>query len=166
MLSKRLLLVVSCGMVGMTGGASAALAPSTAGQAVHLLVGTYHCVNHQSTGQTWRFTAINDVFGAWLRLHVTYPPQNGIAGDTATTFVGYDPGEKRWNIVGVDVDGSYFTRSSHSAAFNGSQWQDEYPQDGGRAVVRTFGSSRYTFDLTMPTAKGAPIQSHVVCTHA
>lgn len=166
MLSKRVLIVVSAGMLGFTCGAGATPASSSAGQAVHLLVGTYNCVNRQSTGQKWRFTSVNDVFGAWLRVHVTYPPQNGTTGDVATTFVGYDPGEKRWNIVGVDADGSYFTRSSHSAAFNGSQWQDEHPQDGGRAVVRTFGSSRYTFALTMPSAKGAPIESHVTCTHA
>lgn len=165
MLSKRLLFVVSAGMLGFACGAGATPASSSAGQAVHLLVGTYNCVNRESTGQTWRFTSVNDVFGAWVRVHVTYPPQNGISGAVVTTFVGYDRGEKRWNIVGVDIDGSYFTRSSRSAAFNGSQWQDEYPQDGGRAVVRTFGSSRYTFDLTMPSAKGAPMESHVTCTH-
>lgn len=163
-MSKRLLLILSSGVLCIMSRAGAAPGASTAGKAVHVLVGTYHCMDHQSTGQTWRFTSVNDAFGAWLRVHVTYPPQNGAAGDKATTFVGYDPGAKRWNIVGVDVDGSYFARSSRSPAFDGSQWQDEYPRDGGKAVVRTFGSSRYTFDLTIPAAKGSPLRSHVVCT--
>jgi hypothetical protein len=164
MLTSRPVALVSSGVFWITCGAVASAAPPTAGQAVHLLVGTYQCVDRESTGQTWRFTSVNDMFGAWLRVHAVHPPQNGASADTTTVFVGYDGSNKRWNIIGVDADGSYYTRSSRSAAFDGSRWQDDYPSDGGRAVVRTFGSVRYTFDFTLPTAKDASVKSHVVCT--
>jgi len=166
MLGRRLLIVVSAGMLWVSCEAGASAPPSRAGQAVRSLVGTYRCVDHDSTGQTWKFTSINDMFGAWLRVHAVHPPQNGAAADTATVFVGYDNSDRRWNIVSVDADGSYYTRSSRSGAFDGSRWQDDYPRDGGRAVVRTFGSSRYSFDFTLPTTKGAAVESHVVCTRA
>ena len=163
MLSKRLLFVVSSGVLCIPCSAGASPA-STAAQAVHSLVGTYHCVNRPSTGPTWKFTSVNDAFGAWLRVRATYPPQNGAAADISTVFVGYDSSNKRWNIVSVDLDGSYYTRSSRSAAFDGSRWQDVYPADGGKAVIRTFGSARYTFDFVLPAAKGSSVKAHVVCT--
>lgn len=162
MLTKRLVFAVLSGVVCVTCGATPS--PLTAEQEVHSLVGTYQCVNRESTGHTWRFTSVNDVFGAWLRVHVTYPPQSGMAaGDTGIVFVGYDRGDKRWNIVSMDADGSYYTRSSRSEHFDGSQWEDDYPRDGAKAVVRTFGPARYTFDLTLPAKKGPSIQTHVVC---
>jgi hypothetical protein len=164
MFSKRLVVVVSSGILWATCGAIASAASPTPGQAVQLLAGTYQCVDRESTGRTWKFTSVNDTFGTWLRVHATYPPQNGSAADKKTVFVGYDSSDKRWNIVGVDVDGSYYTRSSRSSTFDGSRWTDDYPGDGGKAVVRTFGSARYTFDFTLPTAKGSSVESHVVCT--
>ncbi|HEV2441627.1 MAG TPA: hypothetical protein VGT07_03825 [Steroidobacteraceae bacterium] len=164
MLSKPTLFAVLSGFVLVTCGATAAAAPLTPEQEVHSLVGTYQCVNRESTGHTWRFTSVNDVFGAWLRVHVTYPPQKGMAGDTGIVFVGYDRSDKRWNIISMDADGSYYTRSSHSEHFDGSRWEDDYPRDGAKAVIRTPGPTRYTFDLTLPAKKGPAIESHVVCT--
>lgn len=164
MLSKRLVVVASSGVLWLTCGAGVSAAPATAEQAVHSLVGTYQCVNRQSSGQIWKFTSVNDAFGAWLHVHATYPRQQGLAADTATVFIGYDIGSKRWNIVSVNADGSYYTRSSSSAVLDGSQWKDDYPGDGGRAVLRTFGAARYTFDFTLPVAKGPATTAHVVCT--
>jgi hypothetical protein len=166
MLSERLLLAVSAAVFCITCSAAAAPGATTAALPVHSLVGTYHCVDRESTGRKWKFTSVNDAFGTWLRVHATYPPQNGAASDTKTVFVGYDSSDKRWNIIGVDVDGSYYTRSSRSAAFDGSQWQDDHPRDGGKAIVRTFGSARYTFDFSLPTANGSSVRSYVVCTRA
>jgi hypothetical protein len=164
MLSERLLLAVSSAVFCITSSAAAAPASSTAELPVHSLVGTYQCVDRESTGREWKFTSVNDAFGAWLRVHATYAPQNGAAGDAKTVFLGYDGSNKRWNIIGVDVGGSYYTRSSRSAALDGSQWNDDYPPDGGQAVIRTFGSARYTFDFTLPAAKGSSVKSRVVCT--
>lgn len=165
MMSNRLLIIVLSAVVCVTFGSEPSRAASAAEQEVHALVGTYQCVNRDSAGHVWKFTSVNDAFGAWLRVRVTYPPQKDLAaGDMLIAFVGYDPGSKRWNIVGTDIDGSYYTRSSRSVHFDGSQWKDDYPPDGGKAVARNSGSTRYTFDLTMPAKRGPAMQFRVVCT--
>ncbi len=133
---------------------------ATQTQQVHGLVGTYACVNHESTGTTWRFTSVNEPYGAWLRASSTFAPQNGQPAQTAVTYVGYDPDAKQWNIVSVSNGGSYYTRASASHALDGSRWTDAYPADGAKAIIRTPNATEYTFDLTTP--QGA--RSHVVCT--
>lgn len=135
----------------------------TAEQMLHAIVGTYHCVDNDGTGHTTMYTSVNEVYGPWVHLVVTTPAQGGAAGDTNNAFVGYDRTAKRWDIVGADNQGYYYTRSSHSAHFNGSRWHNDYPADGGIAIIRTFGSKRYTFDLTTPNGKGASVREHAVC---
>jgi len=104
------------------------------------------------------------MWGAWLRADTAFAPQNGQPKDVAQTFVGFDSGTKRWNIVSIDADGSYYTRYSGSRAFNGSHWVDGYPADGGSAVIGTPNPRQYTFDFTGRPAKGHQDVSHTVCT--
>jgi hypothetical protein len=137
--------------------AAAAMTPA---QQAHQLVGTHACVNHESTGTIWRFTSVNEPYGAWLRVSSTFAPQNGQPAQTAVTFIGYDPDAKQWNIVSVNQGGSYYTRASTSRDLNGSRWTDVYPADGAKAIVRIPSATAYTFDLTTPQG----VHSHVVCT--
>jgi hypothetical protein len=152
---------VRAGMNGnVLAAALLAAAAMTPAQQVYQLVGTHACVNHESTGTVWRFTSVNEPFGAWLRASATFAPQNGQAAQTAVTFIGYDSDAKQWNIVSVSHDGSYYTRASTSRDLNGSRWTDAYPADGAKAIIRIPSATVYTFDLTTP--QGA--HSHVVCT--
>jgi hypothetical protein len=137
--------------------AVAAMPPA---QQARQLVGTYACINHESSGTVWRFTTVNEPFGAWLRASSNFAPQNGQPAQTAVTYVGYDPGSKQWNIVSVSNGGSYYTRASTSRDLNGSRWTDAYPADGAKAIIRIPSPTEYTFDLTTPQGAG----SHVVCT--
>jgi hypothetical protein len=144
--------------------AVAVRAAPTPAQAVHALAGTYQCVDRESTGRTWRFVTVNKPYESWLQLNATYPAQNGAPRGTAITFLGFDADAKRWNIIAVSGTGSYYTRYSTSPALDGSKWTDGFPADGGRATIRTFGSGRYTFELTTPAKTGPATSSDVVCT--
>jgi hypothetical protein len=62
--------------------------------------------------------------------------------------LGFDAATKRWNIVSMSSDGSYYTRYSVSQALDGSRWRDGYPDDGGRAVITTPNPLQYVFDFT------------------
>lgn len=104
------------------------------------------------------------MWGAWLRADTTFAPQNGQPKDVAQTFVGFDSAAKRWNIVSIDADGSYYTRYSTSREFDGSHWADGYPADGGRAVIGTPNPRQYTFDFTGRPSNGRTDVSHTVCT--
>ncbi|HEV3195930.1 MAG TPA: hypothetical protein VGZ06_07300 [Candidatus Cybelea sp.] len=107
---------------------------------MHRLTGRYECRQRDSGGQTWRLLTVNRPYGSWLRLDATYPAQNG------------------------QPAGSYYTRYSTSRDFNGSQWIDGDPADGGKAVVKVISSAEYTFDFASPTGPGKTARSHTVCT--
>lgn len=126
------------------------------------MVGTFQCVNHVSGGTVIRFTATNTIYGPWLRVSTVFHTQSP---ETALTFLGYDSGSKRWNIVSVNSAGSYFTRNSTSVDVNGSHWVDADPKDGGRAVL-SFSPQQWTFDLVVPGAGTSSVHSHVICTRA
>jgi hypothetical protein len=127
------------------------------------MTGTYHCVVQDNAHKVWHFISVNSLWGAWLHLDITYPPQNGQPKDVAVTYLGFDPAAKRWNIVSPDEDGSYFTRYSTSQALNGSRWIDGYPADGRHAVLRIPRVGQYTFDLwTSKRSNNAP-DFRVVC---
>ena len=102
------------------------------------------------------------MWGAWLRADTTFAPQNGQPKDVAQTFVGFDAAAKRWNIVSIDADGSYYTRYSSSRDFNGSHWVDGYPADGGKAVIGV-SPHMYTFDFTGRPTNGKVDISHTAC---
>jgi hypothetical protein len=140
------------------------LTATTPQQDMHRLTGRYECRQRDSGGQTWRLLTVNRPYGSWLRLDATYPAQNGQPAGTAITFVGFDAAAKRWSIVSVSADGSYYTRYSTSRDFNGSQWIDGDPADGGKAVVKVISSGEYTFDFASPTGPGKTARSHTVCT--
>lgn len=124
------------------------------------IVGTFNCVTHESGGTVWHFHSVNRAWGAWVRVETSFAPQNGQPADSASVFVGFDAKAKQWNIISADIDGSYYTRSSRSRAFDGSHWVDRYPADGAKAVVGLRGKQQYTFDLVSTGAKS----SHTVCT--
>jgi hypothetical protein len=124
---------------------TAAIAPQ---DEAHSLVGTYSCVTRDTDHTTWRFTTVNAPFGAWLRLYATFAPQNGAPARTAFTYLGYDPSNKRWNIVSMSSGGSYYTRYSTSGDLNGSRWVDGYPADGGKAVIAIPSATEYTFTFS------------------
>lgn len=133
---------------------------ATQSQEVYGLIGTYSCINHESTGTVWRFTSVNEPYGAWMRASSTFAAQNGQPAQTAVTFVGYDAQAKQWNIVSVSDNGTYYTRASTSRELNGSRWTDAYPADGAKAIIRMPSATEYTFDLTTPQG----VRSNVVCT--
>lgn len=145
-------------------GTAPALSAIAAGQGVGALVGTYTCVTHDSSGKIWHFTSVNTMWGAWVRADTTFAPQNGQPADVAQTFVGFDSGAKRWNIVSIDTDGSYYTRYSLSRSFKDSKWIDGYPADGGKAIIGLPDLRHYTFDLTTPERNGRAAVSRTVCT--
>lgn len=82
------------------------------------LVGTWNCISHGSDKKTYRETDTDAMYGNWLRIDASYPAQNGQPAGTGVTFFGYDSKNKRWVVTGVGTDGSYFTASSTSPAFN------------------------------------------------
>jgi hypothetical protein len=161
-MDKRLVSVASFALV-CAGIGSAARATGAQEQSVHTIIGRYACVTQESNHRTWRFQSVNSAWGAWLRADTTFAPQNGEPADTAATFVAYDSAAKRWNIVSLDVSGSYYTRFSTSRAFNGSRWIDGYPADNGRAVLKIFGSKRYTFDFLAAQESRSGTRSHTIC---
>ncbi|HZT03216.1 MAG TPA: hypothetical protein VFA39_13215 [Steroidobacteraceae bacterium] len=143
---------------------STASAATTTPSELEAIVGTFNCVTHASGGAIWRFHSVNRAWRGWVRADTTFAPQNGQPADAAFTFVGFDSNTKQWNIVSVDNDGSYYTRSSKSKSFDGSHWVDGYPADGARAVIRLRGKRQYTFDLASPGPKGRAETSNTVCT--
>lgn len=128
------------------------------------IVGTFDCVTHESSGTVWRFHSVNRAWGPWVRVNTTFAPQNGQPADSASVFVGFDAKAKQWNIIAIDIDGSYYTRSSASKAFDGSHWVDVYPADGAKAIVGLRGKRQYTFDLVTAGPKGHAPTSHTLCT--
>ena len=142
------------------------LTATTPQQDMHRLTGRYECRQRDSGGQTWRLPSPSmDRSGSWLRLDATYPAQNGQPAGTAITFVGFDAAAKRWSIVSVSADGSYYTRYSTSRDFNGCRsGSTATSADGGKAVVKVISSGEYTFDFASPTGPGKTARSHTVCT--
>jgi hypothetical protein len=106
------------------------------------------------------------MWGAWLHAATTFAAQNGQPPDTAVTFVGFDSSTKRWNIVSIDTDGSYYTRYSYSRTFNPSQWRDGYPADGAKAIIGLPSPQQYSFDLTTQAKNGHPTTSRTLCTRS
>lgn len=139
------------------------LAAASPAQSAHEIVGTYHCVTRETGHPTWHFTSTNTAWGAWMRADATFPPQNGAPADKASTFVGFDRTAKRWSIVSLDLDGSYYTRHSTSPTFDGSRWTDNFPADGGTAIIRVSNSRDYTFDFTGRSGPRSDV-SHTTCT--
>lgn len=128
------------------------------------IVGTFNCVTHESGGTIWHFHSVNQAWGAWVHVETTFAAQNGQPADEASVLVGFDAKAKQWNIISADSDGSYYTRSSRSQAFDGSHWVDRYPADGAKAVVALRGKRQYTFDLVSARTNGRAESSHTVCT--
>ncbi len=128
------------------------------------IVGTFDCVTHGSDGVVWHFHSVNHAWGSWVRADTTFAPQNGQPADTASTFVGFDAAAKRWNIISIDTDGSYYTRYSTSRAFDGSHWVDGYPADGAKAHIRAQGGRQYVFELISPGQDGHGQTSTTTCT--
>jgi hypothetical protein len=132
---------------------------------VHSIVGTYDCVVYADGRRVDHFRSVNVAWKAWVHVTTTRDAEKGKPPDVSETYVGFDADAKRWNIVGVDASGSYWTRHSTSQLFDGSRWIDDYPADGGTAIVRVRGSgAQYTFDLSLPKSNGSSDNSHVVCT--
>jgi hypothetical protein len=128
------------------------------------IIGTFSCVTHDDGGGVWRFHSSNHAWGAWVRADTSFAPQNGQPADTASTFVGFDATAKRWNIISIDADGSYYTRYSSSRVFDGSHWSDGYPADGAKAVIRVRGNRQYTFELVTSVKNGHAETAETVCT--
>lgn len=129
-----------------------------------LLAGTFACITHDNQGPDYRFTSVNAPYGAWLRARTSFPAQNGQPAQTSEAFVGFDPNLKRWNIVVIGDDGSYYTRSSTSAQLNGSRWKDRDPADGGQAEITIPNPHRYVFDFRQALKAGKTEHSRTVCT--
>jgi hypothetical protein len=124
---------------------------------IEAMSGTFRCV---TAGEpAWAFTTVNASYGTWLRLEAAYPAQNGSPSGKATTFLGRDVKARRWEIVAVRDNGSYYTRYSDSADLNGSRWIDERPADGARAVIVVLSERQYRFDLTVPGSNGGAASS-------
>lgn len=128
------------------------------------IVGTFSCVTHGGGGVVWRFHSSNDAWGAWVRADTTFAPQNGQPADTASTFIGFDAQAKRWHIVSINADGSYYTRHSSSKALDGSRWSDGYPADGAQATIRVRPGRQYTFEFVTSGKDGRAESSKTVCT--
>lgn len=129
------------------------------------IVGTYSCLTDSGGKVVGRFQSDNAIWGSWLRVNTTSPPQRGRTPVLGRVFLGYDANAKRWSIVGVDSTGAYWTRHSTATIFDGSHWLDSDPADGGRAVIRVLHSGKqYTFDLASPAANDTLDRSHTVCT--
>ena len=146
-----------------------AIAPTVAGAAspqqatINGFVGTWNCITHSSENKTYHETDVDTMYGNWLRVDATYPAQNGAPAGTGVTFLGYDSKHGMWVVTGVGTDGSYFMSTSKSAAFNGSKWMDQYPNDRGTAVLHMTRSTQYSMDMTSPMGR-KPVTQHAVCT--
>jgi hypothetical protein len=132
----------------------------------HAMVGRWSCVDRDTDGDVWRFTSVNAVYGAWLRLDATFFAQGGKPIGAAVTFLGYDSGAHRWIISAVQSGGSYYVRSSTSAQLNGSRWIDAYPTDKGTAILDLVSPQRYDFSFLQPRTNGKRFTSKVTCTRA
>lgn len=128
------------------------------------LVGTWSCVTHDSTHKTWHETDVYSMWGPWLKDNASFPSQNGERAGTGMSFSTYDAQHGRWVITYADSNGTYFTASSSSHAFNGSHWVDEYPADNGTATVRMTNANTLVIDSTMPDGHGHVSTGHEVCT--
>jgi hypothetical protein len=128
------------------------------------LVGTWTCVTHTSGNQTYHETDVDSLFGNWLRIDATYPASAGAPASTSVTFLGYDSKRGRWVVTGVGTDGSYFTSTSTSPAYDGSKWTDQFPNDHGTALVRMTQSTQYSLDVQTPDDRGKMSTAHAVCT--
>jgi hypothetical protein len=133
-------------------------------ESAQMIVGRYACETREAGQPVIRFSSVNTGWGAWLRADTTFRMPNGKPPDIATTYVGFDPSAKQWSIIAIDKDGSYYTRHSTSPYFNGSHWTDNFPADGGTALITVSASRNYTFDFTGAAVKGKIERSHTVCT--
>jgi hypothetical protein len=132
--------------------------------ALSAIIGTFDCVTLDGD-KISHFHSVNVAWGAWVRADTLFAPQNGQPEDRRSVFVGYDVSAKRWNIVALDMDGTYYTRYSRSPYLNGSRWLNSYPVDNAKAIIRTYGGSRYTFSLNQPATNGQPADSSMTtCT--
>jgi hypothetical protein len=134
----------------LTAAIMLAATAATTEQQAHGLAGTFACVTRDTNRTVWRFTTLNEPFGAWLRLRASFPPQNGLPARSAYTYLGYDAGGNRWNIVSLSSAGTYYTRYSTSRSLNGSHWIDDHPADGGTALLEVPTSSEYIFNFSSP----------------
>jgi hypothetical protein len=57
--------------------------------------------------------------------------------------------------------GTYYTRYSTSPSLNGSHWIDDYPADGGTALIEIPSGSEYIFNF-----KSTRDSSITTCTRA
>lgn len=160
---KRRAVCIALALACVAGATSPAWAQPPSTNRLKGIVGTYNCVTRQAGQPIVRFTSRNTAWGAWVRADTVFPRQQATPeGNIASTFVGFDESAKRWNIVAIDKDGSYYTRLSTSRTFNASRWIDGFPADGGTAIINVVNGSRYTFDFT---PKGDPKGiSHTICT--
>jgi hypothetical protein len=129
----------------------------------HLMSGTYRCLTHGNSGPDWHFVSVNKPYGAWLRADTAFPAQNGAPAQSAVAFVGFDTDAKRWSIVVVNGDGSYYTRYSISSELDGSRWTDLDPADGGQARITLPRIGEYIFDFQQTEKNGKTDRSHTVC---
>jgi hypothetical protein len=129
----------------------------------HVMSGTFHCLTHGNSGPDWRFVSVNKPYGAWLRAETAFPAQNGSPPQTAVAYVGFDADAKRWSIVVVNGDGSYYTRYSTSSKLDGSRWTDRDPADGGQARITLPSPGEYIFDFQQTEKSGKTDRSHTVC---
>lgn len=137
---------------------------ATPPQSAHALAGTYACHDTDNNGPGWNFTSVNTPFGEWIRAVTSFPPQNGTRAQVSEAFVGYERDAKRWHIVVINDDGSYYTRSSTSALLNGSHWTDREPADGGQAQITLPDANHYVFDFHQEVKNGKMEHQRVVCT--
>ena len=139
---------------------SRALTPQ---QTIHDLVGKWACTTRLSNGQTWHDTTANSTFGSWLRMSVSFPPQNQQSGGTSIKFLGHDDARKQWIVMSVDDSGDYYLMHSASPAFDGSRWIDAYPPDGLTGDVHVVNPDSYTFDSEKRGAHGLIPISQTTC---
>lgn len=122
------------------------------------LVGTWSCVTHTSENKTYHETDVDSMYGNWLRIDASYAAQAGAPASTSVTFLGYNSKQRRWVVMGVGTDGSYFTSTSTSPAYNGSKWTDQFPNDHGTELIHMTRSTQYSMDVSGANA------AHAVCT--
>lgn len=130
--------------------------------AASAIIGNFNCVTTASGKPAMHFRSINRAWGPWVNVHASFPAQNGLPPILAQVFLGFDPAAKRWSIVTLNDDGSYYTRHSTSPALNGSRWVDNFPADGATAVIHLTPGGDYVFDFT-PKPGGTDVPSHTVC---
>lgn len=141
--------------------------PSTAApvaRGVFSIVGKYNCVTRDGQG-TSTFRSSNTIWSPWLRVQTSAPAANGSPANVGQVFANFDDKAKRGSIIGVDNDGTYWTRHSTSARFEDSQWVDVDPADGVKATIKVRNSGReYTFTSVAPKPGGGVSRATTVCT--